>query len=316
MDNIQESRNSIFYIADQTKIIQYNLLSKRKEVIHTNTFRIERYLITDKHKIIVSIGNKIIYWNNKLIHLDAYRVYHITFLSNNNQVYVYCIWGLATLICSNQKIITINEYHQIYGSQCGKRFMVYCKGHWYVKNTPSYIEDNNKTNLCDYFWHCNSCCMCYWIDNSDILIKNYWPNWIDSKGDNYTVYNIETRKKLRVSLNSKLFDGISYLIVQNQQTILIYDIKTMDLLNTIQFPYQIIFYHKQLNIAITQDLDYYIINKYELQKINLGINYNKDMTICPNQIMDIIIDNNLIDIPNDILYCEFYQLLIEYFSNI
>jgi len=370
MDSIQESGNSIFYIADQTKIIEYNLLSKRKQVIHANTFEIGQYLITNKHKSNPTWGDKIvipcycrdfIYWNDKQIKIENNYIYRFTFLSLGNEIYIYSQGRNSNNIC-NQKIIITERSNEHYSSYCGKRLMIAFKGHWYIKNTPSRIEDLFKINQNNIFFDFTSTYMSYWIDNSNVLIKNYFAEIIPGGMiSRYKVYNIETQKWIHVPYESKLFDAVNFLILQIQQTVEIRDIKTMDLISTIHFPKKIIFYHKQLELAITQDLDYYKlrstledttcralrdklrliledttcrtcqtcqtcrvlrdklrsiledkITKFELQKINLGINYNEDMIICPNQIMDVIIENNLIDIPNDILYCELYQLLIQY----
>jgi len=54
----------------------------------------------------------------------------------------------------------------------------------------------------------------------------------------------------------------------------IYHIKTLKDVNKFTFLDKVVFYHKQLSIAITNKLDYYKINnKCELQKVVIGKYY-------------------------------------------
>jgi len=311
MDNISESHNSIFYRADYTKIIEYNLISKRKQIIYTTKrYYIDQYYINNKHKMVAHFGENCIYWNNQLIsyippHFDSCNVLLI-----NNEIYVLYSSGY-NMICSNLKTtITTTNLYRLYSSFSGKRLIMYSHKHWYIKNTPNHIEDINKINQSDIIFDFTGVFFCYWITNSDVVIRTWGMNGQKAV---FMVYNLETKNALNVPLLSEIFDAINYLIIQFQQSVQIYDIQTMKLLNTIQFVDKIIFYHKRHNIAITQDLNYYqITNKLTLQKVNIQINYYIDMHICPNQIMDIIINNNIIDIPDDILYCELYHALIKY----
>jgi len=315
MDDIRELHDSIFYIAEQTKIIQYNLFSKHKQIIHINPKGIFQYYIDDMHQIVISwYPNNIIHWNNKTFRFGGPNgpfIWRYNFIWVGNEIYVHGSSDNMYLMCNKQGTITkINKSSYFNSSYNGKRLIQYCDGDQYV-TSPSTIKDIyiiNKSNL-DY-----GLCRCDWIDNSDVLVKK---NFASGTGIEYLempdIYNVDTRQRILAPYGSAIFDANNYIIIQNQQTVLIRDIKTMNILNTIEFPHQIIFYHKQLKIAITKNMNYYkITNQYKLQKVDLGINYHHDMTIYPNQLMDIIIDNNLIDIPNDILYCELYQSLIKY----
>jgi len=304
MDNIRESHNSIFYIADKTKIIEYNLISKRKQIIHTNQYNIHQYYINDKHKIVVCAGLKNnMYWNNQSTSISS--TYPYNFLLINDDIY---FQSSSSYICSNFKTTNANLNRYIQSSFSGKRLMIYDPEHWYIKDTPNSIEDIDETNQAYILLDFASPYIGFWITNSDVVIKMK-----HGQNDMYVVYNVETKNTCIVPLFSNIFDAINYLIVQIEQSVQIYDIQTMKLLNTIQFATAIIFYHKQHKIAITQDLNYYqITNKLTLQKVNIGINYYIDMHTCPNQIMDIITSNNIIDIADDILYCELYQALIKY----
>jgi len=77
------------------------------------------------------------------------------------------------MICNNLKttIITKDLYY-IYSSFSGKRLMIYCNKHWYIKNTPNCIEDIYKINQADVLLDFDSIFKCPWITNSDVVIKN------------------------------------------------------------------------------------------------------------------------------------------------
>jgi len=267
--------------------------------------------ITDTQKIIIydNPPEIIIQWNNQMIYDDIIINADPQFVMIGNEIYLPIA---RCTICCKQGIIKSNNPHNIYicSSNNGKRLLQRDQRNWYTMENPSSINavykisENNMIPCIDGYYYC------YWVNNSNILITVRADKYINSP---YYIYNIETRNETFgfVSGKSESFDANNYLIIQKNCDVQIRDIKTMELLRTFHFPHQIIFYHKQLDLAIIQGLAYYKINnKYELEKVTIGINYYQDMFTYPNQIMNVIIDNDLIDIPDDILYRELYQTLI------
>jgi len=69
MRRVQELNNSITYIADENKIIQCNLFTKQKYIIHNAPIRISAYRIASYGKFIICRQTKYngqitLYFNN------------------------------------------------------------------------------------------------------------------------------------------------------------------------------------------------------------------------------------------------------------
>jgi len=76
-------------------------------------------------------------------------------------------------------------------------------------------------------------------------------------------------------------------------------------------------YNQLLDVLVTKTKDCYRLvytdNKYQFQKVVLGVNYISDHNVVPQNIKIIIFHMTILTyIPDEILYIELYQQLLEH----
>jgi len=324
MQRVQELNNSITYIADENKIIQYNLFTKQKRIIHNAATRISKYRITSYGKFIICkpnmLDNKKLYFNTIILDKFSWAT-KVSFLQMDNQIYV-CVFDYYSFVmydqnglvphkyCIDQGISMRLSHNGIYALTSSRRYDAH-----FISTVKSIYDIGNECSL----YH--NCLGYYkWVRNSDLLVhKNHMYNYDNIYDTEYHIYNIKTNKRCDIPNKCQVIDAIDYLIIQCETSIIIYDIHTMVSLKQTKHPDKFIIFHKHLALLVTENFDCYKITPtYELQKVNIGINYINDIIYTTSQtvmtIMEILQSNELYDLPDEIIYCELYKQMLNIFD--
>jgi len=108
----------------------------------------------------------------------------------------------------------------------------------------------------------------------------------------YYILNLHTEAFRQIEYDdSKYFESYHNTMLHlGQQIIGIYDADKLYLIFQIPHNNVFVYYHKKLDVLITEDLQLFIITNYhKLKCVNMGINYIVDRLIFPNLIMEIIV---------------------------
>jgi len=235
----------------------------------------------------------------------------------DNQIYI-CVSDHSLLMYDRAGFLTRIKFRGIVKfSHNGIYALTIDDGHdntYYISIPKSIHEIWSDCRVFDRFPY-----IYYWVRNSDLLIQTKYEYYHRYKWNTqYHIYNIKNKNTCDIPIKSKIINAINYLIVQHDKVI-IYDIHTMVPLKQISHPEKFIIFHKNLALLVTENFNYYKITAtYELQKVNLGINYLNDLIYTTSQtitsIMDILNSCELCNLPNEIIYCELYKQILQMFD--
>jgi len=307
--NHKEYNNSVYFIhVEQNKLIEYNLLSKKK-VIHYITESTVNYHISKNHKIIIDSSNfnYTIAWNGKLIE-DYYAVGdHIYFIGNH-----VCIYR------TSEKVVSVHNLD-------GKKK--------YLRNINNFVASGNAIFFTNRTWYKYNPSVCMeqflnikWpikrkiIGHSvkDFVKDSYFLIFGNSyRNSRKIIYNITTENKRTYPYNvdfHQFFANDILLFHYHNNTLSIYNANDLLWIRSIVCYDQLVMFHKQLGVLVATNFNCYTLNNnYDLNKINLGINYFVDSQYSKNHniTMRIILELNdvlLFDyIPHDVTYIVLYQ---------
>jgi len=319
MKLLREHNNSIFFVQDGTKLIEYNILSS-KHIIHIsvdNDAMIYNYYISEMDKIIIIKRDHYeIIWNNKVIKTLIQRASYvnINFLKIMKEIYI-CIYVhfFRTLLydfsgryyefaCKVNNTINydISSFCNSVGHEYGLNYIAP------VENIVTVSKSKLRTliNRFDYD-HCPSL---VFLNGCDHLLYRY-------VGVIRYIHNIETcTEKATTKCFNKYFANSTFLFERTKSKMRIYDSASMCLLKTIVCCAKFRIFHKGLNVLVSLDdiiECYALTNQYELTKIKYGCNYIIDMVYIVGKIkhiMDVL--NEAMDLPPEILNIELYQQLL------
>jgi len=332
MNNIKLNKNFLYYVDNSNRrIVKCNLLSKRRCVYYQTPQQIVNYCVFDDNRIFIISDYRncgFIDWNDKILQIGS-TVNDCHFLrALNLYVIIYTPYRVKIYSSNNVvKLLPLKRY-RITVSFDGKHILIFhfdLNKSYYMdsqkfmdgvlkcpKDTISNLElQNIITNMScvwDYIPYYDNGYP-HFVFNSHQLITN-----IDA-----TVKNIVTNKRLSLSplwiiggrLSKKQFDIGNFLTVQGRRT-KIYDVNSLEHLQTIDQNFKFVAYHSGLRLLITEDLYTYRFNGCEFVRIKLGCNYLIDRCEAPNQIMDIVLFDDLLfdNFPSEIVCTELYEQIL------
>jgi len=331
MDCIKAIGNSIFYVWNKNQVIEYDKLLKRKHVSYQMDTSVEifNYHISDLDKIFITESNEsvTIIWNNKIVlDIDDYYIFS-TFLETYDGTYI-----VVSMLISGAYWISSKYYGYINAIDvsCKKQrkllyigyFVCVCDSDFRQNNEgksmpkkaePSEEGINQKfaTIVLGSLMYGES--DPFWVKNSDKVAI-----YCDHRYDNIMI-NVDTL--IRVSVSTLEADDYleipNNLLIQNSNhSVNIYDVNKMQLIKQINFEHKIIDYSISLNMLVACDLHFYsITSKLDLEHVNIGKNYIRDVNYLPQQyviLMDIVLHSDLLFsyLPLEIMNIELYQEIL------
>jgi len=304
------------------KIVEYNVLSKRKYIyLNTSDYICDFYI--SKTDRIVSHRDKID-WNGKIIKLPLPindNFYAGDFLKSAD--------GIVNLYGVDGKHYSFNENgiinsHEIdfvnvsddYKTVVWKRE---CEIYYeHVANVESKCLFQNGVRvmenaiLCTYYVFKNGVDKMkfttlgpYWVGGSNRLIYT-----MINKGAE--IYNLETGKSCVIPREyPSFYDTTRNIFFYYDYDILeVYDVKTFCLISEIECKMIIVDYHKKWDVFITNKFELYrVAQSYKLELANIGKNYLSDRQYASSSLMDTIMEDYLLFdlLPVEILCTDMYR---------
>jgi len=330
---IKEYKHFMFFIESHEmsdKLIQYNIINKKKHIILISKFVYNYYIFQSNFIVIFMdyVEQIYLYWD---------ICYHISNFGNKgNESRLYLINNL----CFADPLFVENELYMIFRSSSDNIFNIYNYDGFVWKN-ESYrwgnISDDgkriilfNKDNTI-YIKYINNFKLLFYLPRFDIKLwyfdlishaqwihSNYLIGFIKEPNiEKYHIYNLNTNECLVIDIlnyNFKKYIIDGYLLIINNinQQVSIYDIGTLKLLFSQNYNLDIVGVNNVLNVLITADLLCFKINdQFQFVKANIGLNYAIDCDMISMRIkylMDIVF--KLVDLPPEILNIELYQQIV------
>jgi len=304
--------NHFIYSINKNCIIKHNLLSKRDSVIFRSKFSVEQYNIYDEDIVVGADYN--IFWNGrKLAAYEPYTLIRYLRIKKGKCV----AFGIDNFIDHN-----------------GEK--IYCSRQPYFKSSPNgmtiiyqklsevgwklYLQDASQITIDEIFVDCKAkqiktiyCQYLEWIANSNFVVI-----------DGCIIFDVDRSCEMTMMTQLRFYNFFVFLIkgmvvAWHYGFVEIYDVQKMVFVQRIDTELAFTDYNQMLDILLTDKKEYYRMknnyNGYYLHKVTIGANYVSDYDVIPlkiKTIIDLCYVIILDALPNDILFAELYQQLLNH----
>jgi len=322
MNSYSNGRNNRINFIVNNKLIEYNLLTKKRKILLSSKYYIFKYLVVD-NDIIASVCENFkeshicccdrkIYWNGIKLEiqniLDRLCFDDFTLLNIGGHKYLtyrysYNLYGLGktfklmsvvrcfTSSSCGRKIVFVNDYDQLYIQDV---FNISIDQLFNIK----YSRQIQSTWIIDVM---------KWIPNSNCIIINF-----------NTLINLESQHviKLKYCVFTSYLMQSRDLLQMYLRNLIIYDLNSGHR-RQVKSDTSFEIYHRCLDILITDKLEYFRIQKHnnliELEKVIFKCNYIYDRSFIGPKlqlIMDVLL--LVLDLPYEIICVELFYCLLDY----